>query len=595
MTNYRSLSLLTTLGLTLAACSGDKHEKMLITTVFEPAGENCANGGVAVAVGVDKDENGTLEADEIASKDYACNGADGTNGTDGTNGQSGTNGTDGEAFISTLTEEAPGENCEYGGFLVETGPDADLDGALDEVVSSTYACLPPPPADALVVIDTAYVGGGTSDCPGGFIQVEFGYDTDASGSVEGGEVAAAVLTCNSIPQIDVTDLTLVDDCTTDITIPSTITDVDGSIASLAVTVDAAGSEITPTIAADGTITIPAGTHRSGAVLTVTATDNYGATNTARTLVGFNGTGCLPTDTFYGVNPDFCDSIDVNSEVGDDRGGPVVSQSYVYYNGDQGLIRTNLDLTDDTVLTTEYADTLMADSTEGGLYTLWSSAFTATDLIAVNNEMAGYDGHALDQVAQIDETTHAITVVATLEHPIAVSGGRYTTDLGAGSTEVDAYDLLLGMRDGHFVVSVEGYDTTTGSYLIDTYLVETATGTTVGRHTVTNSDATYADTTWNTQETDVQHYLLLQRGGEFFITYDSSDTGLFIERNVLTGEIVTASDTFGDEADLHNLAIDPSGLYAVFHTEGGFFNGLSESLDRCLILFAPNDGTYDDRG
>ncbi len=60
-------------------------------------------------------------------------------------------------------------------------------------------------------------------------------------------------------------------------------------------------------------------------------------------------------------------------------------------------------------------------------------------------------------------------------------------------------------------------------------------------------------------------------------------------------MVTVSKTFGADADLKNLAIDPSGLYAVFHTENGFFNCLSDSLDRCLILSAPNDCTYDDRG
>lgn len=588
MTNHRALSLLATLGLTLASCA-DKNDPMLITTVAEPAGENCELGGVAVVVGVDRNDDGALSADEIDSIDYACNGGAGTAG------QSGTNGADGASYISTLTEEAPGDNCAFGGFLVETGPDADSDGALDEVVSSTYVCLPAPPADALVVIDTAYVGAANSDCPGGFIQVEFGYDLDGSGSVEGAEVAASVLTCNALPQIDVTDLTLIDDCTSDVTIPSTITDLDGTIASLEVTVLASGSEITPSIAPDGTITLPAGSHRSGALLAITATDNYGATNTAQTLVGFNGTGCLLTDTFYGVNPDYCESIDVDGAVGDDRGGPVVSTSYIYYNGDNGLVRTNLDLTGATVISEDYIDVLLADATEGGLYTLWSSAFTVTNLADVTDELESCNSTTFDQIAQIDETTNEITVLATLEAPVSSSCTSFPNDIGAGSTDFYVNQLMLGMRDGAFVVALDGYDSTTGVYAVDVRLYDTATGTLSGRNVILDSDANYGAARWRGQEVLAQHYLLLQRGGEFFITYESDASSDYEEMNLLTGEIVLASDTFGANADLHNLALDPSGLYAITHAEGGFFGNESESLDRCLILFDANDGSVDDRG
>jgi hypothetical protein len=110
MTNHRAVSLLATLGLTLASCA-DKNDPMLITTVAEPAGENCELGGVAVAVGVDRNDDGALSADEIDSIDYACNGGAGTAGQSGTSGTNGTNGADGASYISTLTEEVPGDNC----------------------------------------------------------------------------------------------------------------------------------------------------------------------------------------------------------------------------------------------------------------------------------------------------------------------------------------------------------------------------------------------------------------------------------------------------------------------------------------------------
>ena len=45
----------------------------LITTVIEQPGANCTNGGYRIDIGLDTNDNGTLEAGEVESSEYLCN------------------------------------------------------------------------------------------------------------------------------------------------------------------------------------------------------------------------------------------------------------------------------------------------------------------------------------------------------------------------------------------------------------------------------------------------------------------------------------------------------------------------------------------
>jgi hypothetical protein len=58
----------------------------LIKTTTEPAGANCATGGVKVETGIDANSNGVLDAAEIqtAQTKYVCNGTSGSGTTNGT-------------------------------------------------------------------------------------------------------------------------------------------------------------------------------------------------------------------------------------------------------------------------------------------------------------------------------------------------------------------------------------------------------------------------------------------------------------------------------------------------------------------------------
>ena len=107
-------------------CNGAAGNNTLTKTTVETAGGNCATGGVKVEVGVDANKNGTLEASEVASIRYICNGATGA-----------------QSLIRTTTE-AVGSNCPTGGVKFETGIDANNNGTLEDnevdATKTKYVC-----------------------------------------------------------------------------------------------------------------------------------------------------------------------------------------------------------------------------------------------------------------------------------------------------------------------------------------------------------------------------------------------------------------------------------------------------------------------
>lgn len=73
------LTFLFLLGILFVGCSdgengtnGESGLNSLIETQGEPAGANCASGGIKVDSGLDSNRNGTLESGEIVSTDYLC-------------------------------------------------------------------------------------------------------------------------------------------------------------------------------------------------------------------------------------------------------------------------------------------------------------------------------------------------------------------------------------------------------------------------------------------------------------------------------------------------------------------------------------------
>lgn len=102
----------------------------LVNNVEEPAGANCANGGVKIESGLDINANGFLDESEIQDTEYVCNGQDG----------------DDSDLTDLLIEVIPepwGENCFHGGEKIQIGLDANQSGILDagEIISASYSCI----------------------------------------------------------------------------------------------------------------------------------------------------------------------------------------------------------------------------------------------------------------------------------------------------------------------------------------------------------------------------------------------------------------------------------------------------------------------
>jgi OmcA/MtrC family decaheme c-type cytochrome len=104
--------------------SGSSNESLTVITI-EPPGPNCPDGGTKIEVGVDTNNNGTLDPSELAAghTSYVCGG---------------------ENSLVRASAEPPGSNCPFGGTKIETGLDTNNDGTLDasevNAAATTYVC-----------------------------------------------------------------------------------------------------------------------------------------------------------------------------------------------------------------------------------------------------------------------------------------------------------------------------------------------------------------------------------------------------------------------------------------------------------------------
>ena len=98
------------------------HNTLIATS--DEVGTNCANGGILIDVGLDANDNGSLDADEILSSRYICNGVDGQDGEDGSN-----------ASIQTTAFDGEQGNCTNGGVKV----DILIDGVV-QADQTQYIC-----------------------------------------------------------------------------------------------------------------------------------------------------------------------------------------------------------------------------------------------------------------------------------------------------------------------------------------------------------------------------------------------------------------------------------------------------------------------
>jgi hypothetical protein len=105
-------------------CNGLTGNNSLVTMVPETAGANCPNGGYKTSSGTDENGNGILEANEVKSVSYVCNGVNGLN------------------YLVRIKPESAGSNCINGGYSFLTGIDVNKNGILEdaEVTNTAFVC-----------------------------------------------------------------------------------------------------------------------------------------------------------------------------------------------------------------------------------------------------------------------------------------------------------------------------------------------------------------------------------------------------------------------------------------------------------------------
>ncbi len=110
--------------------NGSDGFSTLVKRTAEPAGVNCAQGGQLLQIGLDNGDgsgtprNGAIEAGEIDSSAYLCNGADGADGADGEDGKHGSGGVgvqDGNGAHIGRVLSLGGDMMSNYSFLTETG------------------------------------------------------------------------------------------------------------------------------------------------------------------------------------------------------------------------------------------------------------------------------------------------------------------------------------------------------------------------------------------------------------------------------------------------------------------------------------------
>lgn len=156
----------------------------LVATIVEPAGANCATGGLHVESGMDVDANGLLDPSEVTNGSYVCDGVNGTNAT---------------PSLVRLDAEAAGANCATGGTAVRSGVDDNKDGVLQngEVDTTSYVCSGKDGSagtSALVVTDAEAAG---PNCVYGGTRIRGGQDTNKNGTLDTAEVTSTQYACNA--------------------------------------------------------------------------------------------------------------------------------------------------------------------------------------------------------------------------------------------------------------------------------------------------------------------------------------------------------------------------------------------------------------
>jgi hypothetical protein len=173
-------------------CSGGSAVTSLVETHDEAAGANCPSGGKRFTAGLDANGNGVLDASEMNSSGYICNGEQGSASARG---------------LTAVVQESAGANCPSGGVKINSGSDDNGNGTLDvaEITGTQFVCNGAtgangtPGANATNTVIRADIEAAGSNCTYGGTRISAGPDTNANATLEPGEVTASAYACNGVP------------------------------------------------------------------------------------------------------------------------------------------------------------------------------------------------------------------------------------------------------------------------------------------------------------------------------------------------------------------------------------------------------------
>lgn len=232
--------------------------------------------------------------------------------------------------------------------------------------------------------------------------------------------------------------------------------------------------------------------------------------------------------------------DFSGPGGDNRAGIVVTSNYVYFNGDDSIVRYSLNMSSYITLPTQ--DGFFSDLATGNLYSLWNSTSNSAP------EGTNVSSFEVDEIALLNDMMDTVSFI-TLSTPILVSGD-YGSDDQAGLYSGEGYLALYS-----------------GSMDSSLYIIELPSGQVTNLGHLDFFDRSTAENwaNWGFSTKTSQ--------GDYFLYSFNRDAELIYRINVFTGDTETLYD-FGEELTDGCLAYSPGldRIYLDWEYDVSFFTG-----------------------
>ena len=157
---------------------GPDGKNSLVNIVEEPLGSNCANGGLKIETGIDKDANNLLSPDEISQTKYICKSDNG------------------KSSLINVYSEPKGTTCANGGIKIEFGVDNNRNNILDgnEVTQTKFICNGIDGIPSLTIVVEELPG---VNCLGGGKKTQVGLDQNGNFELDSDEIELTKYECYS--------------------------------------------------------------------------------------------------------------------------------------------------------------------------------------------------------------------------------------------------------------------------------------------------------------------------------------------------------------------------------------------------------------